>query len=99
MCCAGDWIRSERRFAGPVHTGSTHLLLSMVPKIKYITKYSRTPLIWINWDTEPSGYAENPDNLIFSFEIILRWQLEVRLLLFNSMYLSLNLSATPDLEF
>jgi len=27
--------------------------------------YSRTPLIRINWDSEPSGYAENPDNLIF----------------------------------
>jgi hypothetical protein len=27
--------------------------------------YSRTPLIRINWDLEPSGYAENPDNWIF----------------------------------
>ena len=25
-------------------------------------KYSRTPLIPINWDYEPSGYAENPNN-------------------------------------
>ena len=24
--------------------------------------YSRTPLIGINWDSEPSLYAENPDN-------------------------------------
>jgi len=24
--------------------------------------YIRTPLIWINWDGKPSGYAENPDN-------------------------------------
>jgi len=23
--------------------------------------YSSTPLIRINWDDEPSGYAENPD--------------------------------------
>jgi len=29
------------------------------------TYYSRTPLIWINWDSELSGYAENPHNLIF----------------------------------
>jgi hypothetical protein len=29
------------------------------------TKCSRTPLIRINWDGEPSGYAENPDNQIF----------------------------------
>jgi hypothetical protein len=27
--------------------------------------YSRTPLIRINWDGDPSGYAENPDNWIF----------------------------------
>jgi hypothetical protein len=27
--------------------------------------YSRTPLLRINWDGEPSGYAENPDNWIF----------------------------------
>jgi hypothetical protein len=26
--------------------------------------YSRTPLIRINWDDEPSGYAEKPDNWI-----------------------------------
>jgi len=32
-------------------------------------KYSRTPLIRINWDGEPSGYAENPDNWIFLLKI------------------------------
>jgi hypothetical protein len=26
---------------------------------------SRTPLIRVNWDGEPSGYAESPDNWIF----------------------------------
>ena len=31
----------------------------------YNRKYSRTPLIRINWDGELSGYAENPDNWIF----------------------------------
>jgi hypothetical protein len=30
---------------------------------------SITPIIRINWDREPSGYAENPDNWIFSFKI------------------------------
>jgi hypothetical protein len=30
----------------------------------YIT-YGRTPLTRINWDVEPPGYAENPDNWIF----------------------------------
>jgi hypothetical protein len=27
--------------------------------------YSRTPLIPINWESKPSGKAENPDNWIF----------------------------------
>jgi hypothetical protein len=27
--------------------------------------YGITPFILINWDHEPSGYAENPDNWIF----------------------------------
>jgi hypothetical protein len=27
--------------------------------------YSRTPLIRINWEEEPTGHAENPDNWIF----------------------------------
>jgi len=30
-----------------------------------ICKYGRTPLIWINWNSEPSGYAENTGNWIF----------------------------------
>jgi len=30
-----------------------------------VCKYSRTQFIWINWDGEPFGDAENPDNLIF----------------------------------
>jgi hypothetical protein len=28
-------------------------------------KYSRTPLMRINWEGEPSGYADNPYNWIF----------------------------------
>jgi hypothetical protein len=31
--------------------------------------YNITPLIRINWDDEPSGYAENPYNLIFCLKI------------------------------
>jgi hypothetical protein len=31
--------------------------------------YSRTPLIRINWDGEPSGYAENTDNWIFLLQV------------------------------
>jgi len=32
---------------------------------RIVKPYSRTPLTWINWNSEPSGYAENPDNWIF----------------------------------
>jgi len=31
--------------------------------------YSRNPLLRINLDGELSGYAENPDNLIFSLNL------------------------------
>jgi len=27
--------------------------------------YSRTPIIRINWDAQPTAYAEYPDNWIF----------------------------------
>ena len=36
----------------------------VVAQLRILT-WSRTPLIRINWDCEPSGYAENPDNWIF----------------------------------
>jgi hypothetical protein len=26
---------------------------------------SKSPIVLINWDGDPSGYAENPDNWIF----------------------------------
>ena len=34
-------------------------------KKKTYWEYSRAPLIRINWEGEPFGYAENPDNWIF----------------------------------
>jgi len=42
----------------------------------HIDTNSRTPIIWIDWDGDPSAYAENPDNWIF-FENRLHWQFEV----------------------
>jgi len=33
-----------------------------------VPQYSTTPLIRINWDDEPSGYAENPGNWIFLWQ-------------------------------
>jgi hypothetical protein len=38
---------------------------AVAPKKKAYYGYSRTPLIWINWEDEPYGYVENPDNWIF----------------------------------
>jgi hypothetical protein len=36
----------------------------VVDKAEYL-EHSKTPILRINWDGEPSGYAENPDNWIF----------------------------------
>jgi hypothetical protein len=37
-----------------------------VHREKYtLFEYSRTPLFGINWDSEASRYAENPENWIF----------------------------------
>jgi hypothetical protein len=60
--------------------------------------YSRTPLIGINWDGEPFGYAKNPDNWIFLWKqaTLAVWSSAVAT---DSMYLRLNLSTTPDLKF
>jgi len=45
------------------------LLTLWPPRKRYgkniINKYSITPLMRINWDGKPFGYAENPDNRIF----------------------------------
>ena len=42
------------------------------------TQYGKTPLMRIIWDDGPSGYAENPDNWIFSLKIAyissLKWK-------------------------
>jgi len=43
------------------------------------SEFSRTPLIRFNWDGYASGYADNPDNWIF----LLKWAIDVRLLLFT----------------
>jgi len=32
---------------------------------RFLSEYSRTPLIRINWDGEASEYAGNPDNWTF----------------------------------
>jgi hypothetical protein len=50
---------------------ATSGLHSIITYSKY--NYSVTPIIQINWDREPSGYGEKPDNWIF-FEQRLHWQ-------------------------
>ena len=39
------------------------VLIIVTPVLKMM--YSRTPLFGINWASEPSRCAENPDNWIF----------------------------------
>jgi hypothetical protein len=60
--------------------------------VTYVSRYSRTPLIRINWDGEPSGYAENPDNSI------LIWEQAVVLSSAATIY-NIYPSTTPDLKF
>jgi hypothetical protein len=57
--------------------------------------YSRTLLIWINWDGEPSGYAEDLDNWIFPCKLAV-WMSAITI---YSMHLRLKLSIMSDSKF
>jgi hypothetical protein len=61
-------------------------------------KTSRTPLISINRDGEPSEHAQNLDNWIFLGKQA-TLALAISSVTIYSMYLRLNLSTTPDLQF
>ena len=61
-------------------------------------KYSRIPLIRINWDGETSGYAENPDYWIFLCKQA-TLAVCISAVTIYSTYLRLNLLTTPDLKF
>jgi hypothetical protein len=63
-----------------------------------ILKYSRTPLIWINWDGESSRYAENLHNWIFLWKQA-TLPVPSSSVTIYCMYLHLNLSTTSDLKF
>jgi hypothetical protein len=43
------------------HQGVKFVILTLANN----STVGKTPIIRINWDSEPSGYAENPDNWIF----------------------------------
>ena len=62
-----------------------------------ILLHIRTPLIRINWDGEPSGYAEKPDNWIFLWKwaTLAVWSSAVAI---YHMYPRLNLSTKLDLK-
>jgi hypothetical protein len=68
------------------------------PSTVITLKYSRTPLIGINWDGEPSRYAENPVTGLF-FDSVLHLAVSSSAVTIYSMYLRLNFSTTPDLTF
>jgi hypothetical protein len=56
----------ERPAANRLTCGTTRLTkITVANKYRRMHTYSRTPLIRINWDDEPSGSAEIPDNWIF----------------------------------
>jgi hypothetical protein len=61
-------------------------------------KYSRTALIRINWEVEPSGYAENPDNWTSLWKPATLTVCSSAVTIY-SMYLRLKFSTTPDLKF
>jgi len=79
--------------------------ISMLSQRKYIFlrkvqwRYNRTPFIRINWDDDPSGYPENPDNWIFLWKCRIHRQICSLAGTIHSTYLHLNLSTTPDLKF
>jgi hypothetical protein len=56
----------ERPSASRLTCGDTGLTkITVANKYRRMHTYRKTPLIRINWDGEPSGYAEIPDNWIF----------------------------------
>jgi len=70
VCINQQLIRLHCSFCCRLCQGSIERLLSN-------SKYSRTPPIRINWDGEPSGYAENPDYWIFLSKyvtVIVSWE-------------------------
>jgi len=87
-------VRSDIKDAGSFrHTaGSKHDVTDLT------LMYSRTSFIRINWDGELSGYAEIPDNWIFSLKT--GHIVSLQFCCYYSQYVPrLNLSTTPDLQF
>ena len=66
--------------------------------LDWVCIYSTSPLIRINWDGEPSGCEENPDNWIFLWKWVALAVCSSAVTIY-SMYLRLNLSTTSDLKF
>jgi len=60
--------------------------------------YVRTPHVRINWDGEASEFAEKQDNWILHWKLatLAVWSLAVTI---YNMYLRLNLSNTPGVQF
>jgi len=54
-------------YLGTTWESDVYHLLAMYRGYFVVAIYStsKTPLILINWDSEPSGYEENQDNWIF----------------------------------
>ena len=48
----------------PVPVTGLFLLTAQILSFRIRKQFSTTPLIRINWDREPSGYEENPDDCV-----------------------------------
>ena len=62
--------------------------------------YSRTPLIRITWDGQPTGEAENPDNWIFFFwkYIWIFWSVQIYTNGYFRLYVYIRISKTLKLN-
>ena len=69
MQCAGGCGKSHTLITSGAVSDLRHMAVRVTSNTYCDHKYIRTPLIRINWDGEPSGYAGNTDNWIFSFKI------------------------------
>jgi len=54
-----------------------NMCLYLTHTVFYVSLYSRTQIIPINWGGQTSRYAKNPDNWIL-FENRLHWPFEVK---------------------
>ena len=58
-------VTSGKKITPPIGQVKTLGGQNEVLNVKTFGIYSRTPFIWIDWDSKTSRYAENLDNCLF----------------------------------